>query len=146
DYVLRNEGVTDGTFSMRQVLDTFLWGNENPIYTLNGQVVQKESTFIGAAVPAELIYQSGIHNPAFRGFLDLRLVGRTAPSRVTIGLLNNLTSTFGAGGGATISGSDGAGLDTGVSIAWDNVHLTAGDSQTMSFIIGFLPSGPIYDT
>ncbi len=144
-HVVTNRAATQSTFQLRQVIDTYLFGRENPVYNVNGQIVHREVTLSGGQIPAELRYQSTEFNPAFSGYITMRAPGFTPPTRMTIAQLHNIADNIPIGTGEDIRGSDALVQDTAVALNWDNIVLGPNESAIFQFIVGFFQPLPLED-
>jgi len=143
---LTNLASTSGTFNLRQVLDTNLFGHENPVYVVNDSVVQNSTTFSGSQIQGDIKFQTSVNDPVVTAFVALSDTGAGLPDQVTIGLLSELAKPIAAGGGANLRGFDTMSLDSGIALTWGNFTLQPGEKREMSFVVGFLPSGTVHDT
>ena len=145
-YTLRNESSSSRTFDFRQVLDTQLFGRENPVYVVDSNVIEQETTFSGMEIPDEIEFRTSVTDPVFSGFVTVRHGSFTPPDFVTIAKLSSLDKDHSAGGGSSLRGANAINKDTGIALRWHNISLTAQSSVTLRFIVGFLPPGSMVDT
>ncbi|MCL5270800.1 MAG: VCBS repeat-containing protein, partial [bacterium] len=143
-YTLTNLGASTRTFTLRQVLDAYLMGNENPLYLVNGQVLNNSVNYTGAAVPSSIFYQTSQFNPAFTAYATLLFNNSllTMPTKVAVAPLNRL---FGSTSTEALTGPKAAALDTGIGVGWDAMSIAPNDSRSVRLQIGFQNPGTIYD-
>jgi hypothetical protein len=144
-YTLTNRGTQAATYSMRQILDAYLFGSENPIYTIDSGPLDRAVTLSGTGVPSELRYQTSSVSPSFTAFVTLRGLGLVTPGSVTVAGVNDLSRVFSGDGGYFIRGFNPEVSDTGIGLRWDNITLESEEGRTISFIVGFLPPGQVRD-
>lgn len=160
-HTLTNETNTTRTLSFRQVLDTRLFGKENPIYRVNSEafvransaayaaygtsttVVTRSITLQNDFIPSELTFATSVNNPAFTGFVTIKEGSFIVPTYVTIGTLGELDKIA---QGTPLLGLNKAQLDTGVALRWENITLKPNSSVPLRFIVGFRPPGKLIDT
>ena len=144
-HTLRNISSTTATFTLRQVLDTQLFGAENPIYVMNSKVIKNSTTFSRDQISSQVIFQSSVHEPVFRGLVQFTGSLASAPDFLTIGTLKELNRLL-TGPGYDLRGLNASNLDTGMALYWQNISLNPGEVRTFSYIVGFLPCGLLHDT
>lgn len=143
-YTITNNSGSSQTYTLRQVLDTALFGRENPIYVVNDQVQQFATTLSGAGLPEQLVYQTSLVDPAFRAYIQLKGLGVDTPDKVTMAPLAQLGQTI-SGQGTPLRGNNALSLDSGVALTW-NFALSDGQKKIIRFRLGYLSPGMINDT
>ncbi len=148
-YSLTNPTFTPRVYSLRQVLDTLLFGSENPIYVLDyegtQEVLDESIALTGDEIPTNVIYQTSIADPVFRGYINLRGAGTVTPDTVIIDRLSALEND-GKARGTDLRGPDAGALDTGVALLWEGIEVPGQETVNLSFNIGFLPPGELRDS
>ncbi len=143
-YTIENPTLLPRTYTIRQVLDTFLFGRENPVYTIEGAIISRSTTLRGAQIPEELIYQTSKVAPAYRAFVNLRGRGVVTPDRVTIGTLAELDDPEAAG--TELRTATAASIDSGIALVWEDVLVLPRESVLIGFNFGFLQPGILNDS
>jgi hypothetical protein len=145
-YTLRNESSSTQSFDFRQVIDTELFARENPVYSVNDVILDREMTLSSDAIPDEIEFQTSAASPAFSGFVTLREGSFIPPDIVTIGMLSGLDRVHPPAGGLSLRGPNALNQDTGIALRWEDLVLMPQSSVTLRFIVGFLPPGTLVDT
>lgn len=134
------------SFKLKQILDTFLFGREGQIFAESNNIIPNSTTFKGELIPTEIVYQTSEEDPVFRGVVTLRGQTLNTPDAVTLGKLSELSSHIAPGTGAELTGLSALNIDTGMALEWESDLLLPNESQSFSFIVGFLPVGELEDT
>lgn len=144
-HTITNLSSSATTYTLRQVLDTNIFGRENPVYMVNGKYVDYSTSYRGSKIPQEIVFQSW-SNPetAIRGFIDLKGGSSISPSWVTIGTIAELNRIL-PGPGAQLTGMNSMSIDSGVALGWD-LPLAGGEQRVVRFIVGYYPGGQVNDS
>ncbi|MCX7017295.1 MAG: VCBS repeat-containing protein [Candidatus Sumerlaeota bacterium] len=138
----RFDNLTSDSMTVRfeYAWDLVAVGRENPFYYADGTPVAQTTTFTGAAVPSEIVFQDSPTSPLLAGVLTLRgPLSRQAPAKVVIGDMNDINEqNFNIASDGTILHEQGKIRNTGVALVFDPVTLAPDSATSFTVVIGSL--------
>ena len=145
-HTITNLSDSASTFTLRQVLDTNIFGRENPVYMIDNQYVDRSMSLTGAQIPREVFFQSwATTETAIRAFLAPTGGLNTTPDWITIGTLPELNRIFGSTGGISLRSPASINLDSGMALGW-NFTLGVGEQKVIRYTFGYYPGGKVFDS
>lgn len=144
-YNISNNASTTQTIELTQVLDTAVFGRENPFYFVGGSILETSRNYTLGEVPDRLLYQNAKDHPLFRTQLLLGGFATPRPHRLCIGRIGAIQEIEGDPGVA-LTDMESLNLNTGVSLHWRFSDLPSGDSRRVKFQISYKDPGVLKDS